>query len=162
MESDKQLGLESFRENEYYRKQSEGTSIFVTAIGVVISFFSSIAAMIGATITMFAAVSQRKREIGTLRALGFSRPAILFSFVLEAAVLALLGGVIGAACASLLGFAKVSMMNFATWQEITFSFDPTPEVLGISLVAGAVMGVIGGFFPALRASKVSPIEAMRA
>jgi putative ABC transport system permease protein len=162
MESDKQLGLESFREDDYYRRQSEGTSIFVTAIGVVIAFFSSIAAMIGAMITMFAAVSQRKREIGTLRALGFSRPAILFSFVLESAVLALIGGAVGLVFASLLGFAKVSMMNFATWQEVTFSFDPDPATLAVSLIAGATMGILGGFFPAVRASRVSPIEAMRA
>src|SRR5689334_21261799 len=67
VESDKQLGLESFREDDYYRRQSEGTSIFVTAIGAVIAFFSSFGAMIGAMITMYAAVSQRKREIGTLR-----------------------------------------------------------------------------------------------
>jgi putative ABC transport system permease protein len=118
--------------------------------------------MIGAMITMYAAVSQRKREIGTLRALGFSQPSILFSFVLESAVLALLGGVIGLLAASLLGFAKVSMMNFATWQEITFGFKPDPVVFAVSLLAGTAMGVIGGFFPALRAARVSPIEAMRA
>jgi putative ABC transport system permease protein len=162
MESDKQLGLESFREDDYYRKQSEGTSIFVTAIGIVIAFFSSFGAMIGAMITMYAAVSQRKREIGTLRALGFSQPAILFSFVLESAVLALVGGVVGLIAASFLTFAKVSMMNFATWQEVTFSFNPDPTVFAASLIAGTAMGVLGGFFPAIRAARVSPIEAMRA
>jgi putative ABC transport system permease protein len=162
VESDKQLGLESFREDDYYRRQSEGTSIFVTAIGAVIAFFSSFGAMIGAMITMYAAVSQRKREIGTLRALGFSRASILFSFLVESAVLALLGGALGLISASFLSFAKISMMNFATWQEITFSFNPDPMTFLISLIAGTAMGVIGGFFPAIRASKVSPIEAMRA
>jgi len=162
VESDKQLGLESFREDDYYRRQSEGTSIFVTAIGAVIAFFSSFGAMIGAMITMYAAVSQRKREIGTLRALGFSRASILMSFLLESTVLAVLGGAVGLICASFLSFAKISMMNFATWQEITFSFDPDPVTFAISLVAGAAMGIIGGFFPAVRASRVSPIEAMRA
>ena len=162
MESDKQLGLETFREDDYYRRQSEGTSIFVTVIGIVIAFFSSFGAMIGAMITMYAAVSQRKREIGTLRALGFSQPAILFSFVLESAVLALVGGVVGLIAASFLTFAKVSMMNFATWQEVTFSFSPDPGVFATSLIAGTAMGVLGGFFPAIRAARVSPIEAMRA
>jgi putative ABC transport system permease protein len=162
VESDKQLGLESFREDDYYRRQSEGTSIFVTAIGAVIAFFSSFGAMIGAMITMYAAVSQRKREIGTLRALGFSRASILFSFLVESSVLALLGGVVGLICASFLAFAKISMMNFATWQEITFSFNPDFKTFAISLIAGTAMGIIGGFFPAIRASKVSPIEAMRA
>ena len=162
MESDKQLGLESFREDDYYKRQSEGTSIFVTVIGIVIAFFSSFGAMIGAMITMYAAVSQRKREIGTLRALGFSQPAIMLSFVIESAVLAIGGGLVGLVAASFLSFAKVSMMNFATWQEITFSFKPDPVVFIASLIAGAAMGILGGIFPAFRAARVSPIEAMRA
>jgi putative ABC transport system permease protein len=110
---------------------------------------------------MYAAVSQRKREVGTLRALGFSRTAILFSFLLEAFLLALLGGVVGAACASAMSFVKFSMMNFNTWSEIVFSFKPTAQILGLSVLAGGFMGVLGGFLPALRAAGTSPIEAMR-
>jgi putative ABC transport system permease protein len=162
MESDKQLGLETFRENEYYKKQSEGTSIFIGAMGVVIAFFASVGAMIGALNTMLAAVSQRQREIGTLRALGFSRFAILMSFLLEAVLLALVGGVIGLIGAVFLSFVKVSLMNFSTWQEITFQFDPNPVVLLLALAFGAIMGVVGGFFPALRAARVSAVDAMRA
>ena len=108
------------------RGSRKGRASSSPCMGIVIAFFSSFGAMIGAMITMYAAVSQRKREIGTLRALGFSQPAILLSFVLESAVLALVGGVVGLIAASFLTFAKVSMMNFATWQEITFSFTPTP------------------------------------
>jgi putative ABC transport system permease protein len=154
--------LEAFREAKYYENQSSGTSIFISAIGAVISFFFALGAIIGAVITMFAAVSQRRREIGTLRALGFSRGSILFSFLLEAVVLAGLGGLVGIAGALLMSFNKISMMNFATWQEITFSFDPNPKVLLIALVCGCGMGVLGGFFPALRAARVSPMEAIRA
>jgi len=162
METDKQLGLEAFREKDYYEKQSQGTSIFVWALGIVITIFFSIGAMIGATITMNAAVAQRQREIGTLRALGFSRTSILFSFLLEAVVLASIGGICGLFSAFLLSFAEVSMMNFATFQEVTFGFDPNPLLLAIAFVFGAAMGILGGFFPALRAARVSPVDAMRA
>jgi len=161
IESDKRLGLEALLEPRYYEKQSEGTRIFVLALGIVISVFFSIGAMIGALITMQAAVAQRQREIGTLRALGFSRISILFSFLLESVVLALAGGVVGAIAAFCMGFVKISMMNFATWQEVTFSFDPNPKVLVIAILVAGAMGLVGGFFPAFRAARVSPIEAMR-
>jgi putative ABC transport system permease protein len=162
MESDKQLGLEALRESAYYEKQSEGTSIFINAMGGLIAFFCSFGAMIGATITMHAAVAQRGREIGTLRALGFSKLSILFSFMLESCILALLGGAAGLLCALLMSTQKLSMMNFQTWQEVNFSFIATPGVLATAMIAGTVMGLVGGFFPALRAARVSPIDAMRA
>ncbi len=161
VEHDKQLGLEPFRENEYYEKQSEGTSLFVTAMGVVVTFFFSLGAMIGATITMYAAVAQRRREIGTLQALGFSRFAIMMSFVFESTALALIGGAFGAVASLAMGFVKLSMMNFATFQEITFSFDPSAGVVIGSALVGAFMGVIGGFFPALSAARTPPVAAMR-
>ena len=117
--------------------------------------------MIGAMITMYGAVSQRSKEVGTLRALGFSRGDVLLSFLLESIVLALAGGVIGGVASLGMGFVKFSMMNFATWQEISFSFDPTVMIVAGSIAAGGIMGVLGGFFPAVRASRLSPIVAMR-
>jgi putative ABC transport system permease protein len=161
VEHDKRLGLEAFREDEYYKKQSEGTAIFITAIGIMIAFFFSLGAMIGATITMYAAVSQRSREIGTLQALGFSRSAILASFMFESVVLAFGGGIIGGVSSLGMGFVKFSMMNFATWQEISFSFDPDPTIVLSAMALGGMMGFLGGFFPALRAARMSPLEAMR-
>ena len=161
MESDKQLGLQAMTEAKYYQKQSQGTAIFINIMGIVIVFFLSIGAMIGALITMQAAVAQRQREIGTLRALGFSRFAILTSFLMESVLLALIGGAVGVLAAFGMSFVKISMMNFATWQEVNFSFDPNPGLMIGALLAGAAMGVFGGFFPALRAARISPIEAMR-
>jgi putative ABC transport system permease protein len=161
VEGDKRLGLEAMRERTYFEKQSEGTAIFMTAMGGVIAFFFSIGAMIGAMITMYAAVSQRGREIGTLQALGFSKPAILFSFLFESTFLALIGGVLGAVGALLMNLVHFSMLNFTTWQEISFSFTPTPGILVSSMIAGGVMGILGGFFPAVRAARMSPIAAMR-
>jgi putative ABC transport system permease protein len=161
VEHDKQLGLEAFREVEYWEEQSEGTSLFITALGAVIAIFFSMGAMIGATITMYGAVSQRSREIGTLQALGFSRFAILVSFVFEAVVLAFGGGLIGIIASLGMSTMRFSMMNFATWQEISFSFDASPQILIGSLLVGGFMGFLGGLFPAIQAARLSPIEAMR-
>lgn len=161
IEHDKQLGLDAFREVAYWEKQSEGTSIFITAIGILVALFFSMGAMIGATITMYAAVSQRSREIGTLQALGFSRFAILSSFVFESIVLALGGGLLGALASLGMGAVRFSMMNFSTWQEISFSFDPAPGIIIGSLIAGGLMGFVGGLFPAIRAARMSPVDAMR-
>jgi putative ABC transport system permease protein len=161
VEQDKQLGLDVLREDRYYEKQSEGTSMFVTGLGTVIAVIFSIGAMIGAMITMYSSIASRGREIGTLRALGFSRLSILTSFLLEALSLALLGGTVGILGALSLGSVKFSMMNFASWSEITFSFTPTPGILLAALIFAGVMGLCGGFFPALQATRISPIRAMR-
>ena len=161
IEGDKALGLDALREDRYYEKQSEGTSIFVTGLGVVIAIIFSIGAMIGAMITMYASIASRSREIGTLRALGFSRGAILTSFLLEALALALAGGLLGVALALCLGTVRFSMMNFASWSEIVFSFAPTPGILLSALLFAGAMGLCGGLFPALRATKISPLSAMR-
>jgi putative ABC transport system permease protein len=162
IEGDKQLGLESFRERAYYDKQSEGTSMVVSTLGVLTAFFFSVGAMIGAMITMYGSVAQRTREIGTLRALGFSRLAILVAFLSESAALAVMGAIIGAALSLITTFFSLSTMNYDTWQEISFRFQASPDVFVISIVAGGVMGIIGGFMPALRAARTSPIAAMRA
>lgn len=161
MESDKQLGLETLTEAGYYEKQSNGTALFIKIMGVIIVFFLSLGGMIGALITMQAAVAQRKREIGTLRALGFSQFSILTSFLMESGGLALAGGVVGVVAALGLSSVKISMMNFATWQEVVFAFDPDPKLLVGAILAGGMMGILGGFFPALKAASVSPVEAMR-
>jgi putative ABC transport system permease protein len=161
IETDKQLLLEARRETKYYEDQSQGTAIFVKIMGIIITIFCAAGATLGAMNTMFAAVAQRRREVGTLRALGFSKFQILTSFVVESTVLAVTGGIIGMLAALLLTTTHVSMMNFQTWQEITFSFAATPGMLVTCLVAGIGMGILGGFFPALKAAGTSPIEAMR-
>jgi putative ABC transport system permease protein len=161
VEEDKQLGFQATRETEYYEKQSEGTSIFVTALGSIIAFFFSVGAMIGAMITMYASIANRQREIGTLRALGFSRRSILFSFLLESLLLSLIGGAVGAVAAIAMSTVKFSMVNMASWSEIVFSFEPTPKIIVTSVVFAGAMGLFGGLLPAVRAARVSPVAAMR-
>ena len=129
VENDKRLGLEALREQAFYEQQSEGTSKFLGVLGTVVSVFFAIGAMIGAMITMYAAVANRQREIGTLRALGFSRRSILSSFLLEAVILSAAGGAVGAVASMAMTFVKFSMLNFSSWSEIVFSFDPTPQII---------------------------------
>ncbi|MDP9148524.1 MAG: FtsX-like permease family protein [Myxococcota bacterium] len=162
IENDKRLGLQALRESAFYERQSEGAATFVSALGTIVSVFFALGAMIGATITMYAAVANRQREIGTLRALGFSRASILVSFLLEAVVLAGAGGAIGAAASLAMGLVHFSMINFASWSEIVFSFDPTPPILLTAVLFACGMGVLGGFFPAVRAARTSPLRAIRA
>jgi putative ABC transport system permease protein len=161
VEQDKRLGFDAMPELEFYEKASESTSVFITAMGIIIAVFFSIGAMIGAMITMYGTVANRKSEIGVLRALGFSRTSILMSFLFESVVLALFGGLLGTGAALALGLVKFSMMNFQTFSEIVFEFQPTPEILVTAIVFGGLMGVLGGFLPAIRAARTAPIEAMR-
>ncbi|MDC0678815.1 ABC transporter permease [Sorangium atrum] len=161
IEQNRNLGLEVMRESVYYEKQSEGTSIFIKVMGVLIAVFFSIGAMIGAMITMHSSIANRQREIGTLRALGFSRFSILLSFLIESVLLALAGGALGVLAALGMRFVRFSTVNFASWSEVVFTFEPTPGILVTSVAIAAVMGLLGGFFPALRAARISPIQAMR-
>ncbi|HEU5060776.1 MAG TPA: ABC transporter permease [Kofleriaceae bacterium] len=163
VETDKSLGLNAMRETEYFNKQAGPMLGFIMGLGISIAILFAIGSMIGAVITMYGAVAQRSREIGTLRALGFSRFAILGSFLFESIALAVLGGLIGvvAALGASVLVGNVSMTNFSTWSEIVFRLQATPAILVWAVVIGAVMGLLGGFFPAIRAARMSPIAAMR-
>jgi putative ABC transport system permease protein len=161
IEQDKRMGLQVMREKEYYEKISEGTSLFVTALGATIAVFFSLGAMIGAMITMYAAVSNRKREIGTLRALGFSRRQVLLAFLLESLALSLVGGLVGTLGALALGNVQISMMNFQSWSEMVFTFQPTLDTILIALGFSLGMGLLGGMLPAFTAARLSPLEAIK-
>lgn len=161
IESDRQLGLTVMTEPKFFAKQSRSTSSVLGFVGNLVSFFFALGAMIGATITMNAQVAGRTKEIGTLRALGFSRFGILLSFILESIVLALAGGSIGALAALAMSAVKITMMNQGTWSLVVFGFEPTPDIVISALVMAVVMGFVGGFLPALRAARISPVAAMR-
>lgn len=162
IETDKRFSMKVMRESDYNEKQSQQTASFLKGMGVTVAILFSIAAMLGAAITMNGAVAHRTREIGTLRALGFSRLSILTSFLIEAIVLAVIGGVIGSALVLLLSFVSFPVINLQTFSEIVIRFQASPAVFAKALIFSGVMGLIGGLFPAIRASRVSPIEAMRA
>lgn len=161
VEGDKRLGLEAMTEDEWNAKQSQFLSIFVTALGAMISVFLGVGAVIGAMITMYASIANRQREIGTLRAIGFRRRQILASFLIESLVIAMVGGALGSVMSLGMSFVKFSMLNFATFSEMVFTFEPTVGVFGIAWGFTVAMGLIGGLLPAIRASRMSPVLAMR-
>lgn len=154
--------LEVKREQQFYKEQSEGMAIFISALGLVITVIFSFGAMIGAMITMYAAVANRTVEIGTLRALGFRRRNILAAFLAEALLLALIGGGVGVALASLLQFVSFSTTNFSSFSELAFGFSLTPQIIVSTMVFSLLMGFVGGFLPAVRASRMNIIDALRA
>jgi len=162
IESDPRLTLEAKRETRFYADQSEALSKFISYLGTTISVIFSIGAIIGAMITMYASVASRTAEIGTLRALGFSRGAVLVAFLGEALLLGLLGGVIGIVCASFMQAFSISTMNFQTFAELAFRFVMTPGIVVAALLFALMMGFVGGFLPAARAARLKIVDALRA
>ncbi|HJU22747.1 MAG TPA: FtsX-like permease family protein [Casimicrobiaceae bacterium] len=162
IENDPRLTLEAKREKRFYAEQSEALSRFISYLGTSISIIFSIGAVIGAAITMYASVASRTGEIGTLRALGFSRGAILTAFLLEALLLGLIGGIVGLIGASVMQALTISTTNFQTFAEIAFSFTLTPRIVIVSLIFALAMGFVGGFLPAARAARMKIVDALRA
>lgn len=162
IESDPRLTLEAKRESRFYAEQSEALSKFIRYLGISISVIFSIGAVIGAMITMYASVASRTGEIGTLRALGFSRRSILAAFMLESLLLGLVGGLVGLVAASFMQALSISTMNFQTFAEIAFSFTLTPKIVVAALVFSLAMGFVGGFLPAARAARMKIVDALRA
>src|SRR5881398_130650 len=145
--------VELKHERDYYQEQSKTLATFIRTLGIVVTTIFSFGAMIGAMITMYAAVANRTVEVGTLRALGFRRRSVLGAFLVESVVLALVGGALGVALAALLSFERISVVNFQSFSEIGFGFALSPGVIVRALVFAGVMGVVGGFLPAARAAR---------
>jgi ABC-type antimicrobial peptide transport system permease subunit len=161
-EGDIRMKVDVKTELDYYKDQSKGLSLFVNVLGSFVAWVFAIGAIIGAMITMYAQVSSRVREIGTLRAIGFQRGAVLTGFVIEALMLSLTGGLIGLVLAFPMTFARFSTMNFQSFSEIVFRFDLTPQIILSSVMFAAIMGLFGGFFPAWRASRMKVVDVIRA
>jgi putative ABC transport system permease protein len=159
---DPRLADEAKREQAFYRDQSKALSTFINILGFTLSTIFSIAAMIGAMITMYASVANRVAEIGTLRALGFKRINVLAAFLVEAMLLALVGGIAGLGCAALMQFASFSTTNFQTFADLSFRFILTPTIVVKTLAFSVTMGLIGGFLPAMRAARMNIVDALRA
>ena len=153
--------VELKREKAYYREQSQLMSDFIKILGLVVTIIFSIGAVIGAMITMYAAVANRTVEIGTLRALGFRRRSVLGAFLVESILLALIGGGAGLALASLMSFVSISTVNFGTFSELAFGFALSPKIVGTTMAFSLIMGIVGGFLPAVRASRLNILAALR-
>jgi putative ABC transport system permease protein len=160
IESDEQFGLAALSEPAYFAEQAK-SSMGIKAIGVFIAVILSVGAVFAVANTMYAAVASRAREIGTLRALGFNRRTILVSFMLESLALCLAGGLLGCLAALPLNGMSTGTANWVTFSELafTFRFGPWVQVLAVTLVV--VVGVLGGLFPALRATRMKIVDALR-
>ncbi len=148
-------------EQRYFEEQSETMAMFIRILGIFVTVIFSLGATIGAMITMYSAVANRTVEIGTMRALGFHRRSILSAFMAESLLLSIVGGAIGIFLASFLQFFKISTLNFDSFAELEFSFALSPNIIVWSFVFALLMGIIGGFLPAVRASRMKIINALR-
>ena len=162
IDTDPRLAQEVKREQVFYGDQSRALSTFINILGLTLTAIFSIGAMIGAMITMYAAVANRVTEIGTLRALGFKRRDVLAAFLAEALLLGLVGGAAGLASASLMQFASFSTINFQTFADLSFRFVLTPAIVAETLAFSLAMGLLGGFLPAARAARMNIVDALRA
>ncbi len=164
IKGDQRLKLEGKTERKYFDEQMI-TGAPIKALAFLVGIFTAIGAAFGAMNTMYAQVSARTREIGTLRAIGFSRRSILVSFVLEALLLCLAGGVLGVVITflvfNLFLTRPTGTMNFRTFSEVLFNFRMTPQLIAGGLAFALAMGVIGGFFPAARAARLKITTALR-
>ena len=162
LESDPRLTVEAKPEKQFYAEQSEALAKFIGYLGTTLSIIFSIGAVVGAMITMYAGVAARTGEIGTLRALGFPRRAILVAFLTEALAMGFVGGVVGLALASAMQTVSLSTINFQTFSELTFRFRLDAGIVVEVMVFAILMGFVGGFLPALRASRMKIVDALRA
>ena len=161
-DSDPRLhAVQALTETEYYQKQSKLMSDLITILGGTLTVIMSIGAIAGAMNTMYAAVSQRKREIGCLLAMGFTPEAVWLAFVVESLLLASLGAVLGCAVSLFFNGMKTGMTNWATFSETAFAFLVTPQILATAALLSLAMGFVGGLLPAFRAARMKVVDALR-
>lgn len=157
-----QLKVKPQLQGEYLSSKSVVLTNIIRGIGVLITTLMALGALFGALNTMYSAVAARTREIATLRALGFGSGPIVLSVMIESLVLAILGGSIGATIAYVAfdGF-QTSTINFQTFSQVAFAFAVTPQLLVASILWVAIIGLIGGLFPAIRAARLPIATALR-
>ena len=160
LEADKRLGVRVYWETDYYKELTK-TATPIRFLGNFLATAMSVGAIFAAMNTMYASIGSRTREIGTLRVLGFRRRAVLLGFLLEGAILACIGGVIGCLLALPMNGYSTGTISFETFSETVFQFRVTPGLALKGVVFAVLVGVLGSFLPALRASRLPVIEALK-
>lgn len=157
-----QLKVKTMRQSEFLAEQSSMLTSFIQSIGVFIAALMALGALFGALNTMYSAVAARTREIATLRALGFGSSPVILSVMFESLALALIGGILGAAAAYFAfdGF-RAATINWQTFSQVAFAFTVTPQLLAIAIVWAALIGLVGGLFPAIRAARLPIASGLR-
>jgi putative ABC transport system permease protein len=161
IEGDRRFQLRAEMETEYYKKQTM-TARPIQWLGSFLAVAMSIGAVFAAMNTMYAAVGARTREIGTLRVLGFRRRTVLASFLIEGALLAFLGGVIGCLLSLPMNGATTATISFETFSETVFAFTITPALIVKGLGFAVLVGLVGTLLPALRAARLPVMAALKA
>ena len=159
--ADQRIQVDAHRESEFYASQSQLLGSLLRFLAIMITSIMAVGAVFGAVNTMYAAVSSRTPEIAVLLTLGFQPRSVLASFLTESALIAFVGGIIGCLLALPINGVVTSTTNWASFSEIAFAFRVTPKLLLSGILFAVVMGVVGGFFPARRASKLPVIQALR-
>jgi ABC-type antimicrobial peptide transport system permease subunit len=158
--NDNRLKLMVKSERQYYDEQTKGL-IGIVILVTFITLFMTVGAVFGTMNSMFAAVASRTRELGTLRALGFKRRAIIGSVLIESAFIALLGGIAGIILSLPVNMISTGTTNFTTFSEVAFNFRVDGKVALIGLIVALVAGMIGGFLPAVNAARMPITKALR-
>ncbi|MFN0242243.1 MAG: ABC transporter permease [Planctomycetota bacterium] len=161
MDADPQVPSKVMTERDYLTSQTQALSFVLNQLGLFLAIIMGIAAVFTATNTMLAALAARTQEIGILLSLGFRPIAVFFSFMLEALLLGLIGGGVGCLMALPIQGTDTGTMNFQTFTEVAFAFRLTPRVLMIAVGFATVLGLLGGAWPAWRAARMRPTQAMR-
>jgi ABC-type antimicrobial peptide transport system permease subunit len=162
VEDDPRLNsLQVDKESDYYRKQAELMAGVITALGGILTAIMSVGAVVGAMNTMYAAVSQRRREIGCMLAMGFSPESVWLAFILESLLLSSIGAVIGCAVSLIFNGIKTGTANWATFSETAFEFQITPQIALTATGLALFMGFIGGLLPAFHAARMKVVDALR-
>jgi putative ABC transport system permease protein len=159
--ADPRMNVDVDREVNYYSKQSQTMTTIITTLGGIVAVIMGIGAVFGALNTMYSAVSERSREIATLRALGFGAGSVVFSFTLEALLISFVGGVVGCLAVLPLNGLTTGAMNWQTFSHLAFAFRITPPLLVQGIIFALVMGLIGGLPPAIRAARRPVAPALR-
>ena len=153
--------VQALTEKEYYQKQAKLMVDVITILGGLLTAIMSTGAVAGAMNTMYAAVSQRRREIGCLLSMGFTPESIWMAFMVESLVLAALGAALGCAVSLCFNGLKTGMTNWATFSETAFEFLVTPQILITASLISLLMGFVGGVIPALHAARMKVVDALR-
>jgi putative ABC transport system permease protein len=161
IEEDPRLGVQADREDLFYAEQSGALTTLLRTVGIFITVIMAIGALFGAANTMFASIGSRTREIATLLVIGFRPWMVMLSLVIESVILSLVGGVLGCLIALPINGIATGTTNFQSFSEVSFAFKVTPQTLLTGLIVSAVLGALGGFFPALRAARQVPARALR-
>jgi putative ABC transport system permease protein len=161
LENDKRIPAKALSEREYLRKQTGALSGLFEFLGTFLSAIMGLAAVLTGTNAMLSALAARTHEIGILLATGFRPSAVFLSFLFEATLLGLIGGVVGLVLVMPLNGMQTGTTNFATFTEVAFPFRTTPFAMIVSIGFALLLGLVGGAIPAWRASRMTPTQALR-